>query len=81
MRLPGQHIQPLRLDDDPLTRALQLARIEYLNLPKKERSYRKIAAKYKTPELNVNRCNLQKAVRHGIWGKIGPIGSERPHEA
>ena len=59
MRLPGQRIQPLRLDDDPLTRALQLARIEYLSLPKKQRSYRKVAAKYKTPELNVNKDNLQ----------------------
>ena len=35
MHLPGQRIQPLRLDDDPLTRALQLARIKYLSLPKK----------------------------------------------
>jgi len=52
---------------------LQLARIEYLSLPKKEGSYRKIATKYKTPELNVNRYNLRKAVLHGIWGKIDSL--------
>ena len=62
MRLPGQRIQPLRLDDDPLTRALQLARIEYLSLPKKERSYDELDLNCRLTENSVccrKRCRSQ----------------------